>query len=258
MSDIFRRFRNVFTFITACAIAVTISIVIFCPSPQGTLEHIDTTADEHTYHWCYVNPYMGYTGMDTFVLNIRYDDFESSMNRPITRTATCFDAVGLRLADKDDEHIVAIANRVTEMSFGEDEFVKATRALNFVQTAIKYTTDNEQFGHDFILSPVETLYLEKGDCEDKSILLMSIYLAMGYDTVFFEYSDHVAVGVRWNTDMEYLCCETTARTCTAPSKDWEFHDEAPRIRSLDSKLGIMMCLNDGIGWYRYQIGQWVK
>ena len=51
--------------------------------------------------------------------------------------------------------------------------------LSFVEHAVVYTGDDVQFGKEEYWSyPVETLYTQKGDCEDSSLLLCALYGAM--------------------------------------------------------------------------------
>lgn len=48
--------------------------------------------------------------------------------------------------------------------------------------------------------PVETVYEDSGDCDDKSILLAGLLTKEGYDVVLFEYTDdsHMNVGIKSN------------------------------------------------------------
>jgi len=89
----------------------------------------------------------------------------------------------------------------------------------FVRTGICYAYDDELYGcADYAASPTETLYLGKGDCEDVSILFVSIARAYGIDAVLIGYGDHCTAGIRvsgWegeNTVDGYTVVE-----CTAPS-----------------------------------------
>jgi hypothetical protein len=63
--------------------------------------------------------------------------------------------------------------------------------------------------------PYETLYKNKGVCADKSLLLAYLLNELGYDTVLFEFSSHMAVGVKCSSDYDfydtgYAFIETTA------------------------------------------------
>jgi hypothetical protein len=65
--------------------------------------------------------------------------------------------------------------------------------------------------------PYETLYNDKGVCADKSLLLAYLLNELGYDTVLFEFSGHMAVGVKCVSnygfyDTGYAFIETTRPT----------------------------------------------
>ncbi|MCK4270966.1 MAG: hypothetical protein KAW93_10860, partial [Methanogenium sp.] len=63
----------------------------------------------------------------------------------------------------------------------------------FVQS-IPYKTDNENPDPKF---PVETIYENSGDCDDKSILLAGLLQREGYDVILFEFieEEHMGVGI---------------------------------------------------------------
>ncbi|MBN7774201.1 copper amine oxidase N-terminal domain-containing protein [Clostridium aminobutyricum] len=66
----------------------------------------------------------------------------------------------------------------------------------FVQS-FEYTSDYETTGYDeYPKFPLETLYDRGGDCEDTSILLVSLLRQLGYGAVMLEYDDHMAVGIK--------------------------------------------------------------
>jgi hypothetical protein len=65
--------------------------------------------------------------------------------------------------------------------------------------------------------PYETVHNNKGSDADKSILLAYILNELGYETVLFEFSDHMAVGVKSSSkyafyDTGYAFIETTRPT----------------------------------------------
>lgn len=70
------------------------------------------------------------------------------------------------------------------------------RSYKFVRDKISYERDITQFGKaEHYLTPLQTLAMGKGDCEDQAFLLGSI-LANYIEKVYFvEYNDHAAVGV---------------------------------------------------------------
>lgn len=141
-------------------------------------------------------------------LGITQDEFRESMENGTMRYATFLDPASIHTVDPDDRYVRMIADMILAMT--DDDCQRAVIALNFVQTGIEYVYDWDNYGsRNFAATPLETLYMRTGDCEDTSILLTSIYLAMGLDCELLDYPEHVAVGVRWDDDMEYLYCETT-------------------------------------------------
>ena len=95
----------------------------------------------------------------------------------------------------------------------------ANFVLSFVQN-IEYREDQISVSKDeYWRFPVETLYDEQGDCEDKAFLYASIMESMGYDAVILLYDGHAAAGIDvaggygtyYELDgKEYFYCETTA------------------------------------------------
>ena len=92
--------------------------------------------------------------------------------------------------------------------------------LDFVQTAFKYQTDEEQFGDERPLFGDETLYYPYCDCEDRSILFSVLVRELvGLDVVLLNYPDHLATAVRFDNDVEgdymllegkrYVVCDPT-------------------------------------------------
>lgn len=74
--------------------------------------------------------------------------------------------------------------------------------LRFVQTALKYETDEKQFGKENYLFPEETLYYPYSDCEDRAVLfswLVKSLLKM--DVIGLDYPGHVAAAVHFSQAM---------------------------------------------------------
>jgi len=91
--------------------------------------------------------------------------------------------------------------------------------LAFVQS-LPYTSDIITTGYDeYTRFPLETLVDGGGDCEDTSILFITLIRILGYDSVFIEFPDHLAVGVKFGETISgeyyehggkrYYYCETT-------------------------------------------------
>ena len=68
--------------------------------------------------------------------------------------------------------------------------------LNFVQKAFKYERDQQQFGREKVMFAEETLYYEKSDCEDRSILFSYLVKELfGIGVIGVKYSDHMATAL---------------------------------------------------------------
>ncbi len=69
--------------------------------------------------------------------------------------------------------------------------------LRFVQTSLKYQTDDQQFGQENYLFIEETLYYPAADCEDRTILFTWLVReVLGLEAVALDYPGHVAAAVR--------------------------------------------------------------
>jgi len=77
---------------------------------------------------------------------------------------------------------------------------KASEAMNFVlcfvQNAFKYEQDNKQFGREKVMFAQETLYFDKSDCEDRSVLFSYLIKELfGVSVVGLKYEDHMATAI---------------------------------------------------------------
>ncbi len=103
---------------------------------------------------------------------------------------------------------------------GKDKVEAVDILLNFVQTAFKYQTDEQQFGEERPLFGDETLYYPYCDCEDRSILFSTLVRELvGLDVVLLNYPQHLATAVRFDEDVKgdymmingrrYVVCDPT-------------------------------------------------
>lgn len=92
----------------------------------------------------------------------------------------------------DDGVIADIVSELDRYTVGLTNLQKAMVVLAFVQDAIDYETDKNLYNQEeFWATPMESLFLGYGDCEDGSILFVSIASAMGIDCGFVTFgSDH--------------------------------------------------------------------
>ena len=96
----------------------------------------------------------------------------------------------------DDEYLQALAqvflNTAAENGCSKDAAVEL--AVCFVQS-LRYIPDNAALAYDYPKYPLETLYDKGGDCEDTSILLVSLIREMGYGCCLVAFDDHMGAGI---------------------------------------------------------------
>ncbi len=85
---------------------------------------------------------------------------------------------------------------------GMDEPQAVNFLLRFVQTALHYKTDEQQFGEENYLFPEETLYYPYSDCEDRAVLFAWLVKSLlGLHVIGLDYPGHVAAAVNFKTDV---------------------------------------------------------
>jgi len=104
----------------------------------------------------------------------------------------------------NDTYMVELAHMLDTIARenGWDRLTEANFILTFVQN-VPYVSDFVSTGFvDYYKFPLETLFQQGGDCEDKSILLATLLYILGYDVVLFAMEvqfqglyGHVAVGL---------------------------------------------------------------
>jgi hypothetical protein len=118
--------------------------------------------------------------------------------------------------DYQNENLQPLVETIRKSSTNPDNQAKI--AISLVQH-IPYNW-NKYYGTSMDwYYPYETLYNDRGVCADKSLLLAYLLNELGYDTVLFEFSGHMAVGVKgspnygfYNTGYAFI--ETTRPTIT--------------------------------------------
>lgn len=228
-----------------------VSIIHALPeSAAYAMECSEKYAPSDPGHYDIPNPY----GQNQeLTLNLTKDDYEHSMNRSVMRCGTIMVPSANLMIEPDNEYVKSIGKQILEMTEGKSDREKATVALRFVQEEISYLSDEQLYGcTEFWAYPTETLYLHKGDCEDKSILLCSILLSMGYDSVLLDYPGHIAVGVRFGGDNalpegSYFYCETTIPSDIGQGAS---NDMIPAIVKPGDVGLIPELINNGVAEYR--------
>lgn len=136
---------------------------------------------------------------------ISESDYRASIrDATVQRAATVSVPSPVRLCAADGA-VEQVAAQLSELTEGMTNLKKALTVLAFVQDAIDYETDMQQYGsEEFWTKPMETLYSMHGDCEDTATLFVSIASVMGIDCgfVMFEHdkagtagSGHMSVAV---------------------------------------------------------------
>ncbi len=192
-------------------------------------------------------------------LSVDREDFITSMHRDVLRCGSVFAPSPSSFIDPDDRYVREIASIIERGTEGLPDIARAQAALAFVQSAIGYAKDSAVYGqNEFWAYPVETLYLRSGDCEDKSILLCSIFGALGFDSILLDFEGHMAAavdvegakGAHYTLDgRAYYYCETTGIMSIGHISP-EFSRQVPVIRIPGSDPIIPSALNFGFAWYR--------
>ena len=122
--------------------------------------------------------------------------YESPSLRNVTYWADSVDFVEINSTVIGLEATLA---KLYKQAFGTDPQADQAYAdfiLAFVQGAITYMTDQNQYGYaEFYTYPTETLYSKKGDCEDTAILCAALYKQAGFTAALLTLPGHMMVGV---------------------------------------------------------------
>lgn len=103
---------------------------------------------------------------------------------------------------------------------GKTKTEAANIIINFVQTAFKYKTDEEQFGSERPFFSDELFYYPYSDCEDRAILFSNLIREiLNLDVVLLHYPNHLATAVHFNDETKgdyliinnkkYIVCDPT-------------------------------------------------
>lgn len=191
----------------------------------------------------------------TLEMDIPVEAFKESMDRNLVRGGTLAVPSPLLLVDPGDPYVGKVASHILDIVGDSSDRDRATAALNFVQSSIRYVSDEANYGcEEFWATPVETLYLYSGDCEDQAVLLCSIFGAMGLDWAILDYPTHIAVGVRVGDSDGYLFCEATS---SVPRElGWmpsELEDQTPETRVPGDHGVLAEGASKGLAWFRYLV-----
>lgn len=123
--------------------------------------------------------------------------------------------------------------------FGKDIDIKTLAVIRFVQGALSYDFDKVTQTKWQVNYPFETLYLGKGICSDKSILLAKLLILLGYKVVLLRYdkANHIAVGVLVDKNYAnyqtpygaFAVVESTTYSPLGLIQDCDYENEVPEI-----------------------------
>ena len=210
---------------TIAIIALGIVVMLLAPcSSEDALEFAEKNETSNVIQWHYHTPYND--TYQTFVTPIPQEEFEDSMRSIVFRDSTNLVEYPTDFVDADDKYVQLTAEYLAGLTEGFDDYNRVNVVLNFVRTGITYTTDSDLYGRtEFWAKPMETLYLQKGDCEDTAILFCSIISAMGYECALTTAPGHVAACV-YLEGQEYFC-ETAGdiidHPTSYPKQDYSIH-----------------------------------
>jgi len=99
-------------------------------------------------------------------------------------------------APMDSQLYDQIARDLKPYIDGKKASVAINFVLHFVQKAFKYERDDTQFGREKVMFSSETLYYDKSDCEDRTILFAYLVKKL-FDiaVVGVQYSDHMSTAL---------------------------------------------------------------
>ncbi len=161
------------------------------------------------------------------------------------RTQIPLSAASGTLSPREDPYLQSLAAKLNE-SVAQEGY-SSLQAVNFVLAfvqSIPYATDMNSTGYqNYPRFPVETLIDNVGDCKSHSILFATLTLMMGFDAVFINPPDHLAVGVlgdnlggtSWTYNgQSYYYCETTGEGFTVGQLPDQFNGVAAYVYAIDT------------------------
>lgn len=119
--------------------------------------------------------------------------------------------------------VKSVAYSLDAITFGMTQREKAQCILDFVTYTVNYTSDRTLYGQEeYFATAYGTLYLRKGDCEDSSILFVSLASYCGLPTYLISPPGHMAGGVmlsdtggNFSAHPGLYYCETTSKGAKA-------------------------------------------
>ena len=99
-------------------------------------------------------------------------------------------------APLDAKTYMSIASSIKKHIDGKKASEAINFVLHFVQNSFKYERDSEQFSREKVMFAEETLYYDKSDCEDRSILFAYLIKELfSISVIGVKYKDHMATAL---------------------------------------------------------------
>lgn len=150
-----------------------------------------------------------------------YNYSETRMHLRRTPHGLRFNFWGYVEDETDDQYIKLLANEFTTIAENNNmsETEKIYLAVTFVQSIDSKKDIDSRNVNEYPRFPIQTLWDRQGDCEDKSTLLCSLLISMGYDSILIRSDNHMAVGLAGtfegncfiHDDKKYYFIETTVQ-----------------------------------------------
>ena len=154
----------------------------------GLLVHVAALAEsqQRTFTWSFA---MRAWTLDASISVERYRFFRTQ-----PRLLGHTNYTGYVTDERDDDDLERLIGQLGTLAAdaGFDAWQRLNFVIAFVQ-AIPYASEDAEYPR----YPLETLYEQRGDCEDLSILAAALLRAMGFDVILLAFVDegHMAIGV---------------------------------------------------------------
>lgn len=186
----------VITILAIWGISTAEAVFLMPSSPVSAHTYADSSSYACPKDTYYLEHYYGYSpSMFRFDMAIDYSDYDNEKNNTTFRSDCLFNNC-IALTDSSNAYVCKIAEFINRVCMGDEDISKAYYVMQFMERNIYYNTDRDIYASDdYWATPVETLYLRTGDCEDRSILACSILYAMGLESALLIFPEHVAPAV---------------------------------------------------------------
>jgi transglutaminase-like putative cysteine protease len=178
-------------------------------------------------------------------IEVPSETYEWYVEKPVNRSPQMRGSFAMRsFVTSTDDVIVSLARSLQSLASyqGFDSVRFGNFILSFVQQNIRYATDNMSEGvEEYWRYPVETLVEKQGDCEDSTLLFVSLMKQLEYKTALLFYIidenvGHLAAGIAVEepiqdgfvvtfNNLEYYYCESTSQGFIIGEKPSDIPDD---------------------------------